>query len=228
MRAGYAARAAGTLSRGEGPGPRAAQAGLPNPWPGRRTGVVRGSWAVLSWSGGAAAGRPRPVLTISLSKTAPGMEIVQTGRVGLRTDRKPPTILLSDAWGQAGMVHPRGGSRGGRLSGLRTIRSRGAAGSAPLTTGGRCRRPAKTRGAGGAEGDPGPARGRRVQRRCPTEGRSGRRRVVGDRGDRFPRPRRAATRSATSPVTAPPPPHSAQARRHRVPPALWPEDLPGR
>jgi len=71
----------------------------------------------------------------------------------------------------------------------------------------RCRRAAKTRGAAGAEGDPGPARGRRVQRRCPAEGRSGQRRVAGDRGDRFPRPRRAPTRSATSPVTAASPPH---------------------
>jgi len=35
---------------------------------------------------------------------------------------------------------------------------------------GRCRCPAKTRGAAGAEGDPGPARGRRVQRRCPQKG----------------------------------------------------------
>jgi len=116
------------------------------------------------------------------------------------------------------MVHPRGGSRGGRLSGLsRTIRSR--ARQDRRRNRGRCRRPAKTRGATGAEGDPGPARGRRVQRRClgrraqrPTP--SGR-----DRGDRFPRPRRAPTRSATSPVTAAPPPHDCppSADRGRAP-----------
>ena len=177
MRAGCAARAAGTLSRGEGPGPQAAQAGPPNPWPGRRTGVVRGSWAVLSRSGGAASGGPRPVLTISLSKNGPGHGDRSARQTG--TENQPQAALLSFLVirGAGRMVHPRGGSRGGRLSGLlRTIRSR--ARQDRRRNRGRCWRPAKTRGAAGAEGDPGPARGRSVQRRCPAEGRSGRRRVV--------------------------------------------------
>ena len=154
MRAGCAARAAGTLSRGEESGPQAAQAGPPNPWPGRRTGVVRGSWAVLSRSGGAASGGPRPVLTISLSKNGPGHGDRSARQTG--TENQPQAALLSFLVirGAGRMVHPRGGSRGGRLSGLlRTIRSR--ARQDRRRNRGRCWRPAKTRGAAGAEGDPG-------------------------------------------------------------------------
>jgi hypothetical protein len=106
LRAGCAARAVGTLSRGEGSGPRAAQAGLPNPWPGRRTGVVRGSWAVLSGSGGAAGGQPRPVLTISLSKTARARRSFRPADWDREPTASRPTILLSDTWGRRGWFTP--------------------------------------------------------------------------------------------------------------------------